>query len=828
MDSISVRGARTHNLKNISLDIPRGRLVVITGLSGSGKSSLAFDTLYAEGERRYVESLSADARQFLERLPRAEVDQVTGLPPAIAIDQRSAAGGARSTVGSVTETEDYLRLLFARSGTPHCPRHGVPLEAKSVAAMTDELILAAEEKRVLILAPVWRRRQVAAGEARALFSKLLAEGYQRVRVGDEVMMLDDLPQEDFLADGEPHDLAVVVDRLRVRADQRERIAESLENAAGLAGGLAAAADMDGDWSAAWSVNNACPFCDFAAGELEPRNFSRMSPKGACPACHGTGLVDEEPCPACSGSGLSEVARNVRVAGLTIADLMEMPVEDLRGWLAGLELPGIRGEAARRIIAGAGTRLACLADLGLGYLTLGRRASTLSGGERQRIRLAGQIGSGLSGVLYVLDEPSIGLHPADGERLIRTLKGLRDLGNTVLVVEHDAEMMRAADRIIDMGPGAGELGGRVVAEGSPGEVMANPDSVTGAYLSGRRTAVPERPAFAAESSRWLRLTGASGRTLRNVTLEIPVGALTVVTGPSGSGKSTLISDTLAAAAAARLNRAEDRSLPFESIEGLEAFDRAVVVDQSPLGRNARSNTATATGLFAPVRELMAQTLTARERGYGAARFSFNQKGGRCEACGGEGEVRIEMQFLPDLTVPCDVCGGKRYNRETLECRWKGLSIADILDLTVDEALEKFSAHPQMRPRLTALADTGLGYLRLGQSAATLSGGEAQRVRLATELAKRSDGRTLYILDEPTTGLHFEDTAKLLAAIRRLTAAGSTVLIVEHDLDVIAAADWVIDMGPGGGESGGRIVAAGTPEAVAADPESPTGPWLARAL
>lgn len=925
MDVISIRGARTHNLKNVSVDLPRGRYIVFTGVSGSGKSSLAFDTLYAEGERRYVESLSAYARQFLERLPRPDVDEIRGLPPAIAIDQKTTSGGARSTVGTATEVSDYLRLLFARTGDLYCPEHHLKLEAQSVAYMTDRLVVDGVDKRLLILAPLKRRHVFREGEATGLFAELLSKGYQRIRADGEVLNLDDADSAK-LSDAKPHEIDLVVDRLRVRADARERIAESLENALELADGRVIAQDMDSDWSAAFTSKYACPLCDFTANALEPANFSTTNPQGACAACGGLGertsflpqavvaapgktieagalrgvrperliaaaralgidaslpwrdiakplqeamlwgspetlalqppfrgmipelecewtrLTEHERdalkdlrgatvCRDCGGSGFGLIARNVWAGGapgmgFTIAEACTMTLSRLRERLEGMELTGNKAAIGDKLMAGAVPRLKCLESLGLGYLTAGRRANTLSGGESQRIRLAGQIGSGLSGVLYVLDEPSIGLHPRDGDRLIRTLKDLRDLGNTVVIVEHDEDVMRAADWIVDLGPGAGEMGGRIVAEGTPNEIMKNPASVTGPYLSHAKTVDPGAAAkkFSAAKAEWLRLIGASGRTLKNATLAIPVGALTVVTGISGSGKSTIIADTLLPAMARLLNNAKAEALPYEAIEGSGFFDKVISVDQTPIGRTPRSNAATYTGLFTLIREVFAQTLTARERGYDASRFSFNAKGGRCEACSGDGLVRVEMQFLPDVFVTCDVCGGKRYNRETLECRWKGLSIAEVLDLTVDEAREVFAQQPQIIRKLDTLADVGLGYIRLGQNAATLSGGEAQRVKLAAELARRDTGRTLYILDEPTTGLHFEDTAKLLRALRRLTELGNTVLVIEHDLAVAAAADWVVDMGPEGGDAGGEIVAAGTPKALARNKKSITGPWL----
>ncbi len=832
MDSISIRGARTHNLRNVSVDLPRGRYVVFTGVSGSGKSSLAFDTLYAEGERRYVESLSPGARQLLERLPRADVDAIEGLPPAIAIGQDALAGGsvgARATVGTVSEVADHLRLLWARLGVPHCPEHGLALSQQSVASMTDRLLLEAKGRRVMLLAPVRRGRAFAPGEAAATVARFLSEGYRRFRADGAVEAFDEEPEKAWLADGAPHDLEVVADRLRVTDDARERIAGSLETVVGISDGRVVAADMDSDWRAEWSTKYACPRCDWTAGPLEPRSFSASSPRGACAVCSGSGRVEgDQTCPECGGTGLGELARCVRIAGRSYAEACGLPAGELLEFVRGLAFEGAGRAIAERVTPGLVSRLGCLCDLGLDYLAPARRADTLSGGEAQRIRLAAQIGSGLSGVLYVLDEPCSGLHPRDGERLIGELRRLRDRGNTLVVVEHDEAVIRSADRIVDLGPGAGEAGGRIVAQGSPEQIAADPDSVTGAYLSGRSRIEAPHPRFSAARSKWLRLTGACGRTLRDVTLAIPLGALTTVTGVSGSGKSTLVSDTLLPALSAILAGEEPagRALPFGSVEGTELVDKVIAVDQSPIGRSPRANAATYTGVFTLMRELFAQTLTARERGYGPARFSFNARGGRCEACGGEGALRVSMQFLPDVFVTCDVCGGRRYNRETLECRWKGLSIADALDLSVDEARTFFAANAGIRRRLDALAETGLGYLRLGQSSATLSGGEAQRLKLAAELAREGTGRTLYILDEPTRGLHFADVEKLLRALRRLTALGNTVLVVEHDLSIAAASDWIVDMGPGGGGAGGRIVAEGTPAQVARNRASVTGPWLAR--
>lgn len=851
-DTLSIRGARTHNLKNVSLDLPRGRYIVFTGVSGSGKSSLAFDTLYAEGERRYVESLSSQARQMLERLPHADVDAIEGVPPAIAIDQHGLAAGPKSTVGTVTEAADYLRLLFARTGVPHCPEHGLPLVAESVAAITDALLRQMDGKRVMLLAPVLRGNPAEKARYKTLLAFLQGTGYRRVRVDGETLTFEDDPVAERLLDGKLHKLDVVVDRLRVRADARERIAESVGAAAELADGRVVAADMDSDWVDAWSTRYACPLCDYSTGKLEPRNFSASSPYGACPGCHGTGFTEsaekserveareaeEVPkstetdalCPLCEGSGLGTLSRSVFLEnGFTYQAAIQEPIAVLRSQLEDLlkKTKEASTEVVSRILPGLTGRLRCLEDLGVGYLTLGRRTSTLSGGEAQRIRLAAQMGSGLSGVLYVLDEPCSGLHPRDCARLIKTLEQLRDLGNTLVVVEHNENVIRSADVVVDLGPGAGEAGGEVVAVGSPEAILQNERSLTGAWLAGRRKIDAPHPRFVAARAQWLRLVGAKGRNLKNLTLEVPIGALTVVTGISGSGKSTLVADTLLPALRIQLEgkRVAAKPLPFEALEGTEAFDKVVYVDQSPVGRSSRANPATFTGIFTPIRELFAQTLTARERGYSASRFSFNTRGGRCEACEGEGTMRVRMQFLPDVLVTCDVCGGTRYNRETLECRWKGRHIAEVLDLTVDDARAFFEAVPQVRRRLDALADAGLGYLRLGRDASTLSGGEAQRMKLAAELAREESGRTLYILDEPTTGLHFEDVGRLVVVLRRLTARGNTVLVIEHDLALTAAADWVIDMGPEGGDAGGEIVAVGTPAQVSLNKRSVTGPWLA---
>lgn len=827
-----VRGARTHNLKNISLRLPQKGLTVVTGVSGSGKSSLAFDTLFAEGQRRYVESLSVYARQFLSLLPRPDIDGIDGLSPAIAIDQNCGRANPRSNVGTATEIVDYLRLLYARAGSPYCPTHHRKLEATPIAAMADRAMALPEGTRLMILAPVHRHSNA---DVQAFFEKMLASGYTRFRVDGEMVAVYDGSEAVQWQDGALHDLDVVVDRVKIRADVRERLAQSFEAAAALAGGKTLAMNMATGEEMLYSSSFACPLCDYVVGSLEPRLFSSASPRGACAACGGVGVMpDGTPCASCGGTGLCAVARSVflesaeRNERWSIANLGCIPLDQLDAVFSSLHFSGRQQAAGEKILPLLRRKLALLVDLGLGYLTLDRRADTLSGGELQRLRLAGQIDLGLSGVLYVLDEPSIGLHPRDGRRLIEKLQALRDLGNTVVVVEHDEEMMRAADWLIDMGPGAGECGGEVVACGTPQAVMADPASITGAFLSGRRHVVAERPFFDPVAAKWLRLKGARGRSLKSVDIAVPAGALTVVTGVSGSGKSTLVNDTLAPALRRAFHQGEEKPLPYDSLDGLDVFDKVISVTQAPIGRTPRSNAATFTGLFSLIREAFAQTLTARERGYDARRFSFNVKGGRCEACEGEGVVKVEMQFLPDVYVPCEVCGGTRYNRETLEAKLKGLSIAEVLELTVDEALKFFAAYPQILRRLKALADSGLGYIRLGQSATTFSGGEAQRLKLAAELARPDTGHTLYLLDEPTTGLHPADVSQLLSVLRRLTALGNSVLVIEHDMDVAAAADWVIDIGPDAGEAGGKLVAAGTPEEVARTEGSATAPYLAAAL
>nr|WP_227494174.1 excinuclease ABC subunit UvrA [Ramlibacter pallidus] len=945
---ITIRGARTHNLKNIDLDLPRYRLVVITGLSGSGKSSLAFDTLYAEGQRRYVESLSAYARQFLQLMDKPDVDVIEGLSPAISIEQKATSHNPRSTVGTVTEIHDYLRLLFARAGTPYCPIHDIPLQAQTVSQMVDAVLALPEDTRLMVLAPVARERK---GEFTELFAEMQGQGYVRFRVGGEVFEFDALPK---LKKAEKHDIDVVVDRLKVKADMQQRLAESFEAALRLAEGRAVAVEMESGREHMFNAKFACPVCHYSISELEPRLFSFNSPVGACPGCDGIGtmeffdparvvafpelslaggaikgwdrrnpyyfaMIDSlarhykfsvdapvqelppairkvllhgsgqeeirfsytmesgasagrkvtkkhpfegilpnmerryretdspavreelaryrslQPCPTCNGTRLRTEARHVRLGegeqSRAIFEIGHMTLRDSQAWFEALQLRGAKAEIADKVVREIGNRLRFLNDVGLNYLSLDRSAETLSGGEAQRIRLASQIGSGLTGVMYVLDEPSIGLHQRDNDRLIGTLQHLRDLGNSVLVVEHDEDMIRAADHVVDMGPGAGIHGGQVVAQGTPDEVLANPASLTGRYMSGnlkipvpaRRNRLGEQP-----DPQVIRIVGARGNNLKNVTVEIPVGLLTCVTGVSGSGKSTLVNDTLYAAVARELYRAHEEPAAHEAIEGIEHFDKVINVDQSPIGRTPRSNPATYTGLFTPIRELMAETATAKERGYGPGRFSFNVAGGRCEACQGDGVVKVEMHFLPDVYVPCDVCRGQRYNRETLEVQWKGRNIAQILDMTVEDAHEFLKPVPAIARKLQTLLDVGLSYVKLGQAATTLSGGEAQRVKLALELSKRDTGRTLYILDEPTTGLHFADIDLLLKVLHQLRDAGNTIVVIEHNLDVIKTADWVIDMGPEGGDGGGSVVLAGTPEDVAAHPQSHTGHYLKRLL
>ncbi|MDZ4074970.1 MAG: excinuclease ABC subunit UvrA [Hylemonella sp.] len=964
-----IRGARTHNLKNIDLDIPRNQLVVITGLSGSGKSSLAFDTLYAEGQRRYVESLSTYARQFLQLMDKPDVDLIEGLSPAISIEQKATSHNPRSTVGTVTEIHDYLRLLYARAGTPHCPDHQLPLQAQTVSQMVDAVLALPADTRLMILAPLARQKK---GEFAEVFEDMQAQGYVRFRIDGQAVNFDELPT---LKKTEKHDVDVVIDRLKVRgADEpehaalRQRLAESFEAALRIAQGRAIALETDQGTEHMFNARYACPQCHYSISELEPRLFSFNSPQGACPTCdgigqqeffdparvvafpslslaggaikgwdrrnayyfamleslakhykfkledpfeelplpiqevllHGSGeeeikfsyvmdsgaskgrkvskthpfegiipnmtrryretdsaLVREDlarlrgtqPCPACAGTRLRPEARHVKLGegpqARAIFEVSHLTLRECFDYFEQLQLHGAKAGIADKVVREIRLRLKFLNDVGLNYLSLDRSAETLSGGEAQRIRLASQIGSGLTGVMYVLDEPSIGLHQRDNDRLIETLRHLRDIGNSVLVVEHDEDMMRAADHLIDMGPGAGVHGGRVVAQGTYDEVKAHPDSLTGQYLAGtlkiplpkRRTPwLPLRgePADATPKTaqkgkdrtelQRLQIIGATGNNLKNVSVDVPVGLFTCVTGVSGSGKSTLVNDTLYKAVARQLYRAHDEPAPVKEIEGIEHFDKVINVDQSPIGRTPRSNPATYTGLFTAIRDLMAEVPMARERGYGPGRFSFNVAGGRCEACQGDGMVKVEMHFLPDVYVPCDVCNGARYNRETLEVLYKGKNIAQVLDLTVEAAYAFFKAVPAIARKLQTLLDVGLSYVKLGQSATTLSGGEAQRVKLALELSKRDTGRTLYILDEPTTGLHFADIDLLLKVLHQLRDAGNTIVVIEHNLDVIKTADWLIDMGPEGGAGGGTVVGMGTPEELATNPASHTARYL----
>ncbi len=936
MDQIRIRGARTHNLKNLNVDLPRNRLIVITGLSGSGKSSLAFDTLYAEGQRRYVESLSAYARQFLQLMEKPDVDLIEGLSPAISIEQKAASHNPRSTVGTITEIHDYLRLLYARVGTPYCPQHKLPLQAQSVSQMVDHALALPQDTKLMILAPIVASRK---GEQHELVAELRAQGFARLRVDGKVHEIDSVPR---LSRNVKHSVDVVVDRLKVRPDAKQRLAESFETALRHADGRAVALELDSGREHLFSARYACPVCDYSLPELEPRLFSFNNPMGACPECDGLGainffdpkrvvahpglslasgairgwdrrnqfyfqmltslaahfgfdvetpfeklpepvqtlvlhgtqekipfsylsergrtVVKEHPfegilpslerryketdslvvreelakylnakaCPACEGTRLRPEARHVKVGDRAIYEVSGLSLKQALEFFRQLKLEGSKQAIAERIVNEIVARLNFLNNVGLDYLSLDRAADTLSGGEAQRIRLASQIGSGLTGVMYVLDEPSIGLHQRDNARLLATLKHLRDLGNTVIVVEHDEEAINSADHVLDMGPGAGERGGEVVAEGPPEEIRRNPASLTGQYLSGvLEIAVPNtRRRF--DKTRVLRLKGARGNNLKNIDLALPVGLFVCVSGVSGSGKSTLINDTLYHAVARELYGSVHEPAAHDSIKGLEFFDKAVSVDQSPIGRTPRSNPATYTALFTPIRELFAGVPMARERGYGPGRFSFNVKGGRCEACQGDGVIKVEMHFLPDIYVPCDTCHGKRYNRETLEVQFKGKNVHDVLQMTVQAAHEFFNTVPAVERKLQTLLEVGLGYIQLGQPATTLSGGEAQRVKLSLELSKRDTGRTLYILDEPTTGLHFKDIDLLLSVLHRLRDAGNTVVVIEHNLDVIKTADWVIDLGPEGGEGGGRILAQGTPEDVAAMDTSFTGRTLRNVL
>ena len=937
MEYITVRGARTHNLKNIDLEIPRDKLIVITGLSGSGKSSLAFDTLYAEGQRRYVESLSTYARQFLSMMDKPEVDHIEGLSPAISIEQKSTSHNPRSTVGTITEIYDYLRLLYARAGEPRCPTHNLPLDAQTVSQMVDKVCEQPEGSKLMLLAPVVQNRK---GEHLHTFQELQTQGFIRARINGLVVDLDDTPSLDK---NKKHTIEVVVDRFKVRDDIKQRIAESFETCLSLTDGIAIVAPMDSSEEQEeliFSSRFACPMCGYSISELEPRMFSFNNPSGACQTCDGLGvkqffdpsrvvrdadltiaegaikgwdrrtiyyfqlltsvmqhydqdidtkfkdipaelqniilngsgkeqisfnyvnsrgdtmkrehafegvipnmerryketesqMVREElsnylatqACPSCKGSRLRESSRNVFIEETMLPEVITLPIGETLSYYENLKLEGKRGEIADKILKEIRLRLEFLVNVGLDYLTLDRSADTLSGGEAQRIRLASQIGAGLVGVMYILDEPSIGLHQRDNERLLKTLTHLRNLGNTVIVVEHDEDAIRLADHVIDIGPGAGVHGGEIVSQGTPDQVMADAASLTGAYLSGRESIEIPSTRHPAQAEHYLRLFGAHGNNLNEVDLSIPAGLFTCITGVSGSGKSTLINSTLYPLAATELNNATTlEASPYNRIEGLEKFDKVIDIDQSPIGRTPRSNPATYTGLFTPIRELFAGTQESRARGYKPGRFSFNVKGGRCEACQGDGVIKVEMHFLPDVYVPCDVCKGKRYNRETLDIKYKGLSIHQVLDLTIEDAREFFDAVPFIARKLQTLIDVGLSYIRLGQSAVTLSGGEAQRVKLAKELSKRDTGRTLYILDEPTTGLHFYDIQQLLTVLHRLRDHGNTVVVIEHNLDVVKTADWVIDLGPEGGTRGGNIIAKGTPEEVSNVEGSFTGQFL----
>jgi len=937
MDFIKIRGARTHNLKNISLDLPRHSLVVITGLSGSGKSSLAFDTLYAEGQRRYVESLSTYARQFLQLMEKPDVDLIEGLSPAISIEQKATSHNPRSTVGTVTEIHDYLRLLFARAGTPYCPEHLLPLEAQTVSQMVDTVLAYPRESKLMLLAPVVSNRK---GEHVEMIEEFRSQGFVRLRVNGKVIEIDAFPKLDKKKN---HSIEVVVDRLKTAVEMKQRIAESFETCLRLSAGKAVAVNMDTEKEHLFSSKFSCPLCDYSLSEMEPRLFSFNNPMGACPTCDGLGnitffdpkrivsypglslaggaikgwdrrnqfyfqillglaahykfdidmpfdklsadaqnvilygsgkqkipfkypgergraVVKEETfegivpsferrhretdsmavreelakyisnktCPDCEGTRLRREARNVKVGDKTLHEISAMPLRVAHDWFETVKLSTQKMAIADRILKEISARLQFLNNVGLDYLSLVRSADTLSGGEAQRIRLASQIGSGLTGVMYVLDEPSIGLHQRDNDRLLETLKRLRDLGNSVIVVEHDEDAINAADYVVDMGPGAGAHGGQVVAEGTPDEIRRSSQSLTGQYLSGKKQIAVPKKRFKFDGKKRLVIKGATGNNLKNVELDLPVGALICITGVSGSGKSTLINDTLYKVVSHHIYASSDEPAPFETIEGLDHFDKVINVDQAPIGRTPRSNPATYTGLFTPIRDLFASVPESRARGYGPGRFSFNVKGGRCEACQGDGVIKVEMHFLPDVYVPCDVCHGKRYNRETLDVHYKGKNITEVLEMTVETAYEFFKPVPVVARKLATLLDVGLGYIRLGQSATTLSGGEAQRVKLSLELSKRDTGRTLFILDEPTTGLHFHDIDLLLKVIHRLRDQGNTVVVIEHNLDVIKTADWVIDLGPEGGDGGGRIIAQGTPEEVAEVAGSFTGQYLARSL
>jgi len=938
MDTIKLRGARTHNLQNVDLDLPRDKLIVFTGLSGSGKSSLAFDTIYAEGQRRYVESLSSYARQFLSIMEKPDIDHIEGLSPAISIEQKSTSHNPRSTVGTVTEIYDYLRLLFARAGEPRCPQHDIVLRAQTVSQMVDQVLALPEGSKLMLLAPVVQDRK---GEHVQVLEELRSQGYVRARINGVVVELDQPPTLELR---KKHTIEAVIDRFKVRPDLKQRLADSFETALHLADGLARIAFMDDvQEDLTFSAKYACPVCNYSLTELEPRLFSFNNPAGACPTCDGLGVhqffdparivvhpelslaggairgwdrrnayyfqmlsslaehygfdietpyeqlperirqtllhgsgeeavtfhyqsdrlnarttvhpfegiipnmerryretdsnvvreelskfLSQQACPSCHGTRLNEGARHVFIAGQPLPVITAMPVGRARDFFHHLTLPGWRGEVAEKIVKEIEQRLTFLVNVGLDYLNLSRSADTLSGGEAQRIRLASQIGAGLVGVMYILDEPSIGLHQRDNERLLDTLFHLRNLGNTVIVVEHDEDAIRHADHVVDIGPGAGVHGGRIVAQGTPADIMANEDSLTGQYLSGKRCIELPKQRTSINPERMLKIRGASGNNLKGVNVDIPVGLMTCITGVSGSGKSTLINDTLYRHAALALNGSGEDPAPCAEIVGLEQFDKVVDIDQSPIGRTPRSNPATYTGLFTPIRDLFAGTQEARARGYNAGRFSFNVKGGRCEACQGDGMIKVEMHFLPDVYVPCDVCHGKRYNRETLEVQYKGKNIYEVLEMTVEEARGFFDAVPALARKLQTLLDVGLSYIKLGQSATTLSGGEAQRVKLARELSKRDTGNTLYILDEPTTGLHFHDIEQLLGVLHRLRDHGNTIVVIEHNLDVIKTADWLLDMGPEGGDRGGTLLIAGTPEVIANCAESYTGRFLSPLL
>ena len=833
MKTIRIRGARTHNLKNIDVDIPRNQLTVITGLSGSGKSSLAFDTLYAEGQRRYVESLSAYARQFLSMMSKPDIDSISGLSPAISIEQKTTSHNPRSTVGTITEIYDYLRLLFARVGEPHCPTHNISLQACTVSQIADYIMTLPEQCSSMILAPAIRDRK---GEHLELIQQWRSQGYVRLRIDGNLYEIDDLPS---LNPRQKHTIEVVVDRFKIRSDILTRLSESLETALALTNGLVIIASMNNEFTEMlFSSKFACAECGYSLSSLEPRLFSFNSPMGACPSCDGIGfkaynalaqIPEFKTCHDCHGARLRLEARHVYINGKNLPEITNYSIADAYVFFNSLSLPGKRGEIALKINKEIIERLGFLVNVGLNYLSLGRCAGTLSGGEAQRIRLASQIGSGLVGVMYILDEPSIGLHQRDNARLLKTLFHLRDLGNSVIVVEHDEDAIRAADFILDIGPGAGAHGGEVIAFGTLADIISNPASLTGQYLSHSRAITTPAQRTSINWARSISLSGVNCNNIRQLQVTIPLGVITCITGVSGSGKSSLINDTLYPLASNKLNRTNFKILgTIESITGLEYCDKVIDINQAPIGRTPRSNPATYTELFTPIRELLAGTSEARVRGYQPGRFSFNVKGGRCEACQGDGLIKVAMHFLPDIYVTCDTCRGKRYNRETLEILYKGKNIHQILELTIEDALEFFTAIPVIARKCQTLIDVGLAYICLGQSATTLSGGEAQRIKLARELSKRETGSTLYILDEPTTGLHFEDVRQLLSVLIRLRNQGNTVIIIEHNLDVIKTADWIIDLGPEGGNQGGEVVVAGTPEEVARCAKSYTGQFLYKIL